>query len=61
MTDRYIKDPDKVSQLTPTQYEVTQEGATEPAFHNEFWDNKESGSLRRRGNRRTTIRFKTEV
>jgi peptide methionine sulfoxide reductase msrA/msrB len=29
--------------LTPMQYQVTQEAATEPAFHNEFWDKKEKG------------------
>jgi len=29
--------------LTPLQYRVTQEEATEPAFHNEFWDNKRAG------------------
>jgi len=29
--------------LTPMQYEVTQHAATEPAFHNEFWDNKKPG------------------
>ncbi|ALS26473.1 peptide-methionine (S)-S-oxide reductase MsrA [Paenibacillus cisolokensis] len=29
--------------LTPLQYEVTQRGATEPPFHNEFWDHKEEG------------------
>ncbi|MDR3670959.1 MAG: bifunctional methionine sulfoxide reductase B/A protein [Holophaga sp.] len=29
--------------LTPMQYQVTQEAATEPAFHNEFWDQKEKG------------------
>ena len=43
MTDRYRKDPDKISQLEPEQYEVTQKGATEPAFDNEFWDSKKSG------------------
>ncbi len=43
MTDRYSKDPSKISQLNPSQYKVTQEGATEPAFDNEFWDNHESG------------------
>jgi peptide-methionine (R)-S-oxide reductase len=43
VTDRDVKDPGKVSQLNPRQYEVTQEGATEPAFDNEFWDNNESG------------------
>ncbi|MEX2462081.1 MAG: peptide-methionine (R)-S-oxide reductase MsrB [Paenibacillaceae bacterium] len=29
--------------LTKTQYEVTQNNATEPAFHNEFWDHKQAG------------------
>ena len=29
--------------LTPMQYEVTQHAATEPAFHNEFWDNHQPG------------------
>ncbi|MCW8995650.1 MAG: peptide-methionine (R)-S-oxide reductase MsrB [Psychromonas sp.] len=29
--------------LTPLQYKVTQEAATEPAFKNKYWDNKEDG------------------
>ncbi len=29
--------------LTPLQYRVTQEDATERAFQNEYWDNKEEG------------------
>ncbi len=29
--------------LTPLQFEVTQNNATEPAFANEFWDNEEEG------------------
>jgi peptide methionine sulfoxide reductase msrA/msrB len=29
--------------LSPLQYKVTQENGTEPAFHNEYWDNKREG------------------
>jgi peptide methionine sulfoxide reductase msrA/msrB len=29
--------------LTPLQFEVTQKDGTEPAFNNEYWDNKEEG------------------
>ena len=29
--------------LTSLQYSVTQEEGTEPAFHNEYWDNKKPG------------------
>jgi peptide-methionine (R)-S-oxide reductase len=43
MTDEYRKDEGAVAQLTPRQYAVTQESATEPAFDNEFWDKKEAG------------------
>lgn len=43
MTQDYRKDPETVSRLTPQQYAVTQEAATEPAFRNRFWDNHEEG------------------
>ena len=43
MSQRYEASAEAISQLTPSQYQVTQERATEPAFRNEFWDHKEAG------------------
>jgi len=43
VSDTYRKDPEAISRLTPEQYKVTQEKGTEPAFRNEYWDNKEPG------------------
>ena len=34
---------DRLSTLTPIQYQVTQLNATEPPFRNEFWNNTEEG------------------
>ena len=34
---------EKLTELTPLQVEVTQGCGTEPAFNNEFWDNKKPG------------------
>jgi peptide methionine sulfoxide reductase msrA/msrB len=36
-------DEDLRKTLTPIQYKVTQHSGTEPAFHNEFWDNHKQG------------------
>ncbi|MBY0008119.1 MULTISPECIES: peptide-methionine (S)-S-oxide reductase MsrA [Priestia] len=49
--DRFIKenwkdfgrDEQLKTTLTPIQYEVTQNDATEPPFRNEFWDHTEDG------------------
>lgn len=37
------KKDDLKKKLTPLQYDVTQNNATEPPFHNEYWDNKQEG------------------
>jgi peptide methionine sulfoxide reductase msrA/msrB len=38
-----INKEDLKKRLTPLQYKVTQEEGTEPAFNNEYWDNKKPG------------------
>jgi peptide-methionine (R)-S-oxide reductase len=43
MTDEYRKDPEAIAKLDERQYAVTQEGATERPFDNEFWDKSEAG------------------
>ncbi|MBK6512955.1 MAG: bifunctional methionine sulfoxide reductase B/A protein [Polyangiaceae bacterium] len=42
-TYRRPSDEELKKRLTAMQYEVTQRDATEPPFHNEFWDNHEAG------------------
>jgi peptide-methionine (R)-S-oxide reductase len=39
----YRKTPEALSRLTDSQYRVTQEDRTEPAFRNEYWNNHEPG------------------
>jgi len=39
----YQKTEEAVSRLTDIQFRVTQQSATEPAFRNEYFDNKEPG------------------
>jgi peptide-methionine (R)-S-oxide reductase len=40
---RYRKTDEAISRLTDLQFRVTQQDATEPAFRNEYHDNKEPG------------------
>lgn len=39
----YTKEADLKKKLSPLQYKVTQEAATEPPFQNEYWENDEEG------------------
>ncbi|MGB0920179.1 MAG: peptide-methionine (R)-S-oxide reductase MsrB [Alphaproteobacteria bacterium] len=39
----YKKSEDALKKLDPVQFEVTQNDATERAFDNAYWDNKEPG------------------
>ncbi|MFC8732778.1 peptide-methionine (R)-S-oxide reductase MsrB [Luteimicrobium sp. NPDC057192] len=43
MSNDYSKSPETLSRLTRRQRHVTQDGGTEPAFRNEYWDNHEPG------------------
>jgi len=39
----YRKNPEALSRLSPEQYKVTQENATERPFQNDYWNHKEAG------------------
>jgi peptide-methionine (R)-S-oxide reductase len=39
----YEKSQEAIEKLSPHQFDVTQNSATEPAFRNEFWDHKDAG------------------
>jgi len=42
-TTEYRKDPTAISKLSRNEFAVTQDGATEPAFRNRFWDHHDDG------------------
>jgi methionine-R-sulfoxide reductase len=43
MTTEYRATPEAIARLTPLQRSVTQNDGTEPAFRNEYFDNKAAG------------------
>ncbi|MEM9388098.1 MAG: peptide-methionine (R)-S-oxide reductase MsrB [Pseudomonadota bacterium] len=40
---KYERSEDAIKSLNSQQFQVTQEDATERAFHNQYWDHKEPG------------------
>lgn len=40
---KYQKNPQRIAELSEMQYRVTQACGTEPAFQNQFWNNKREG------------------
>jgi peptide-methionine (R)-S-oxide reductase len=46
MTGKLKTDEEYRKELTPEQYEVTRQKATEPAFTGKYWDNHEEGVYR---------------
>jgi peptide-methionine (R)-S-oxide reductase len=43
VSHEYSKTPEALSRLTASQFRITQENGTEPAFRNEYFDNHEPG------------------
>jgi peptide-methionine (R)-S-oxide reductase len=43
VTQEYRKTPEALARLSRQQYRVTQDDVTEPAFRNQYWDNKNPG------------------
>jgi peptide-methionine (R)-S-oxide reductase len=43
MASAYTRDPEAIARLSEEQRRVTQDGATEPAFRNEYVNNKKPG------------------
>jgi peptide-methionine (R)-S-oxide reductase len=43
MSHEYSKTDEALNRLTAHQFDVTQNGGTEPAFGNEYWDNHRDG------------------
>ena len=43
VTERKANKEELKHKLSPLQYQVTQESATEPAFHNEYWNEHREG------------------
>ena len=43
MASQTYNKAERLKQLTPLQYNVTQKGATEPPFRNTYWNNKKPG------------------
>ena len=43
LMEKYTKDKEAIARLTPEQYRVTQQSATERPFQNEFYDHDEPG------------------
>ena len=61
MADTYRKDPEAIAQLTPEQYRVTQQAATEAPFSERVLGQQGTGHLRRRRVRRAAVRLGQQV